>query len=78
LISNLASGQDLPSGVTVDATHVYWANMGASGTVRRVPKGGRATETLASGQQGPLFIAVDNTAVYWTNHNGGTVMRLAK
>jgi sugar lactone lactonase YvrE len=71
----IASTQDNPQGLAVDATSVYWAN-NDGGTVLKAPLGGGVATTLASGQDGPFGIAVDATSVYWTNEEGGTVMKV--
>jgi hypothetical protein len=67
---------ELPRGIAVDATSVYWTNEYSSGTVMKVPTGGGTPTTLASGQSYPQGIAVDATSVYWTNDISGTVMKV--
>src|SRR5208283_2108580 len=82
----LASGQNAPACIAVDANNVYWTNNGtngsADGTVMKVALGGGAHVTLASGQNGPWGIAVDANNVYWTDNGdlysaNGTVMEVA-
>jgi len=75
--TTLASSQQEPAGVAVDATHVYWASRQA-GAIRRVKISGGAVEELASGQSDPMFVALDTAAVYWTDQGAGTAMKVAK
>lgn len=60
----VATGQNDPDGIVIDATSVYWCN--AAGTVMKEPLDGGAPVTIASGQDGPDNVAVDATSVYWT------------
>ncbi len=69
----LASDQDTPAGIAVDATSVYWTTL-TGGTVMKVAKTGGTTVTLASGQRAPYGIAVNASGVYWTNQSSGAVM----
>ncbi len=71
----LASSQDSPFAITLDATSVYWTNLGPlgggkaairlPGSVVKMPIAGGTPTTLAGGQVGPVCIAVDATSVYW-------------
>ena len=76
----LAANQNLPNGIAVDDTNIYWTDY-SGGTVMKMaktPVDGGAPVTLASGQDGPLGIAVDATSVYWTNEGGGSVVKIVK
>jgi hypothetical protein len=70
----LATGNNLPSGIAVDSTWVYWANYG-DGRVMKVAIAGGTPVTVASGQRTPYGVAVDSTYVYWTNFGVGMVMK---
>ena len=71
----LASSQDSPFAITLDATSVYWTHLGPlgggktairfPGSVMKMPIAGGTPTTLAAGQVGPVCIAVDATSVYW-------------
>jgi hypothetical protein len=67
----LASGQEEPAAIAIDATSVYWANVGSSagmGSIMKVDKGGGTPVTLADKQNVPGgAIALDAASIYWIN-----------
>ena len=81
--TTLASGQYFPSGVAVDGTSVYWADLGSwssyggpyDGSIVKVSLAGGQPTTLASGQS-PENVVVDTASAYWTNIGDGTVMKV--
>jgi len=74
----LASSQNAPGCIVVDANNVYWTNLGKlgadllpatkSGSVVQVPIGGGTVVTLAPSQAIPVGIVVSNGVVYWTDY----------
>jgi len=85
----LAGNQNHPARVTVDATNVYWVNLGtlpsfADSEIKQLPIAGGPEVTLASNQSTVFALAVDATDVYWctngTSASGyadSTIMKVA-
>jgi hypothetical protein len=63
-----------PEDIVVDATRVYWTDIGA-GTVNAMPKAGGAVTVLAMGQANPRRLAVGGAYVYWSDQLGAAIMR---
>jgi sugar lactone lactonase YvrE len=71
----LASGQNGPEYPLVDATHVYWTNVGS---VARVAKTGGAVETLATVGVNNEGCALDSTHIYFADGAGHAIYQLPK
>jgi hypothetical protein len=79
-VVTLAVGLVYGSGIAVDATSVYFTDIGMGagivspvGSVSKVPLRGGAVTTLASGQVDPEAIAVSGPYVYWTTRTPNNV-----
>src|SRR5262245_4765073 len=71
----VADAQDQPSGIGVDADHVYWSNFGSL-EIRRAPTKGGADERVAISDPAsvefvPTDLLVESTRVLWTNTSAG-------
>ena len=73
----LASGQARPYAVTMNATHIYWANE-RDGTLARVLREGGDVEVLVRGQTWPVGLSVDETHLYWLDRLAGALLRIPK
>ncbi len=87
-VTTLASGQALPDALVLDASYVYWTNLGgaspdsgiasASGSVIRLPRAGGSTTTLVAMQDMPVWLSYGNASLYWVNAGatdaGGAVL----
>ncbi|WP_044238361.1 hypothetical protein [Chondromyces apiculatus] len=72
----LHDGEDLPVGIAVDGTHVYWASQAPDGSLRRAPLAGGPAETLYTGFLAPWKIVVEDGAVYVADQFAGHVFRI--
>jgi hypothetical protein len=74
--SILAEGEDVPAGIAVDESFVYWVTYTWPGTIRRMSKDGCIPpETIAAVGYAPRSILVDNTNVYWGDQGSAPVVR---
>lgn len=70
-VTSLADNEDSPYSVTLDGTHVYWANYISDGSVRRTLKAGGAIEELAPGGGNTVQLAVDAGWLVWCGYTAG-------
>lgn len=75
-VQHIRTGEGQPSGIDVDATHVYWCTE-SPGAVKRMSLDGEDVEILAVSPQ-PTGIVVTDDAVVWGDFTAGTISRLAK
>lgn len=73
---DLATSQQTPVGILLDATHVYWMNLASPanpGAIMRLPKGGGAAApgVFAPALTEPRALCADSTFVYVTARNDG-------
>src|SRR5262245_50583608 len=64
--NNFIGTGDLPQGVTVDATHIYWVDGVDVGRADLDGQGGLISSFIPA-DNGPHGVAVDAGHVYWTN-----------
>jgi hypothetical protein len=78
-ITMLASNQNAPLDLALDAQFVYWTNSGCAGggtmcsMVARAPIGGGTTQTVLSSSSNignPQYLAVNGNSVFWTAADG--------
>lgn len=65
VVGPLATGQPFPLAIAVDATTVYWGNLGDH-TVYSMPIGGGASTLLSTTSAGPYAIALNAGNVFWS------------
>jgi hypothetical protein len=67
----IAMNQDRPTSIAVDATTLYWANVGPAGEIVALPLGSNSPTPLTNGEAGLASIALDTTSVYFTEVGAG-------
>jgi hypothetical protein len=67
----VAMNQDRPTSIAVDATAVYWANVGPAGEILALPLGTPMPTPLINGEVGLASISLDATTIYYTAVGGG-------
>jgi hypothetical protein len=77
----IATAQDRPVAITLDASNVYWANAGSTygaGSVMKTSLSGGTPVPLATDEPAPWDVQVDGTHVYWSNYppNPGMLMKV--
>jgi hypothetical protein len=69
----LASGQYMPTGLSVSDGWVYWVNQVPNGAAMRVRTDGTQPTVIAPNQFNPIYIVADDTHVWWsTNEAAGS------
>ena len=79
-LTTLASGQDGPNAIAIDATNVYWNGYSADigGSLMKIALGGGAPTTFAVGLSRFVPpIAVDANDLYWSSGTASGVMKIA-
>lgn len=77
----LATSQDKPVALALDASNVYWVNSGSTygtGSVMKTGLSGGTPVALATDEPAPWDVQVDSTHVYWSNYppNPGILKRV--
>ena len=73
---SLLSGEDQPSGIELDDTHLYWCSEGDREVRRRLLSGG-PIETVAMAVQ-PTGLDLTDDAVIWADFAAGTISMVDK
>jgi hypothetical protein len=81
--ATIVSGQTNPQEITVDTTvtpaEVYWADVGATGSISKAPAMSGATATVvAPNQKQAQCVAIDSTSVYWAVYGGTQILKAPK
>lgn len=72
--TDLATAQEAPGAIAMDAARVYWV---AGDAIMSAPIAGGPPATIVSNAGHPSAVAVDGANVYWVD-TGGAVMRVSK
>lgn len=76
--SQLIAGTGAGRGIAIDATDVYYVDLGNNaGVVERIGKLGGGETTLTPNQDSPRFLTVVDGFVYWTDDVAETISRTA-
>ena len=66
---SFVTGATAPTGVAINATHVYWSHGAGTGSIGRADLDGTSnlTQTLVATASPPGGVALDNRRLYWTH-----------
>ena len=66
----IVTGQDNPTGVAADGSHLYWATFGA---IWEANLDGTSPHAIVTGLNYPSGVASDASHLYWASTDDGTV-----
>jgi hypothetical protein len=68
----LATGLVSPWAIALDATSVYFSELGDAGSINKVPKVGGSPKAIATNQGTPKSLVTDGVWIYWGSFTGAT------
>jgi hypothetical protein len=70
-VVTLASKLNVPTGISVDTTTVYWAvyGLGSPGMMQSTPIGGGTVTTLVNNLDFPYSLLITPTTMYWSYYS---------